>query len=132
MEGQLLPGETAPGADALLLRRAPRDGGDQLHLLSDAEPEDDRGLGRRYAPGLHVRPQGAAADHTHRAPPGHRRSVTLFPGAGPQARHEARSRPVPAAPQLQEGPAPAGRPPDAVPARPALRLGVPPRVLVLR
>src|SRR2546427_369229 len=63
MEGQLLPGETARGADPLLLRRAPRDGGDQLHLLSDAEPEDDRGLGCCHAPGLHVRPQGADTEN---------------------------------------------------------------------
>src|SRR5437762_7708238 len=67
MEGQLLSGEAPGGEDAAVLRRALRDGRDQLHVLSHAEREDPRRLEPRDAGEVQADPQGPQArseEHT--------------------------------------------------------------------
>src|SRR5262249_54795242 len=61
----LLSGEVPHGQDAPVLRGAVLHGGDQLHLLSDAQRQDHRGMGRGDPRRLLVHPQGASAHHSH-------------------------------------------------------------------
>ena len=55
-----------PGASSRFYAERVHDGRDQQHLLPDADGQARRGLGERGPRGLHVRAQGAAADHAHR------------------------------------------------------------------
>src|SRR5437879_909853 len=130
VEGDVLSREVPRVADARVLRPAARDGRDQLYLLPDAECEDRRRLGRGHAGRLYVRAQGTAAHHAHRPAQGHRRSAALLSRDGAQARLQARAHSVPAAAQLQEGSESAERSRHAIPGGPAVRLGVPSRVVV--
>src|SRR3989454_12440333 len=123
MEGDVLSRQDARVADARVLRAAAHDGGGELHVLPHAEREGRGGMGPGDTGGFHVRAQGAAAHYAHRPAQGRGRPAALLPRDRPDARAEARAHPVPAAPQLQEGPRAPQRPAHAVPRRSALRLG---------
>src|SRR5690606_1648156 len=63
MEGKFLSGEDRRREHAAVLRAALSDGRDQLHVLSDAQPEDAAELGSANAAVLQADAQGAEAHH---------------------------------------------------------------------
>src|SRR5437588_11096914 len=97
MEGQLLSGEAPGGEDAAVLRRALRDGRDQLHVLSHAEREDPRRLEPRDAGEAQADPQGPQAHHPHREAAPLREPPSILSTDRSDARTKARRDPLPAA-----------------------------------
>ena len=67
VEGQFLSGEHEAGRHARVLRRAAADGGDQQHLLPDAEGHGSGELVTANAGELPLRHQGVAPHHALRA-----------------------------------------------------------------
>ena len=134
MEGQLLSREDPARGHARLVRRAPAVGGDQQHLLPDAQGRGAGALGAGHARGLSLRDQGVQAHHARRAAGGRRGGrlggLSLQEPGG--ARRQARAGAVPAAALPEEGHGAAAGLPAAAARRPPRGLRVPPRQLVRR
>src|SRR5437667_268211 len=132
VEGHVLSLRPAGVEDARLVRRALPDGGDQRDVLPDAQRADPRRVARHGARRLHLRPEGAAANHARGPPPRRGRAAPVLLRHRPDARRQARPPPLPAPAQLQKGDRPARRPPRAAPAGAPGGPRVPSRELVRR
>ena len=132
VEGRLLPGRHRGGRHAGLLRVQAAGGGDQQHVLPDAETERAGHVARLGAGRLSFLHQGVAADHASGEAQGLRGSRGLPGGRARDLGRQARVRAVPATAVSAQGRRAAGRFPINLAQGVPGRDGVPPCLLVRR
>ena len=130
---RLLPGGPQEGRHARLLLVAAVVGGDQLHVPPVPHREDPRDVARARAPRVRLHAEGEPAHHALRRLEGLRRRRARLPRAREDAGRPAglRALPVPAEPALRPRADRGLRrvPPPDREREPAVRDGVPPRIV---